>query len=164
MSIQFQRAFWIILASSGLTSPAAAQQSGVTMTVESGGTKAGCVRWERFVESQPNATQPQLVRMFFRFRNECGRTIHIGFQYQTGCCADRVSMIANYRLAPGQVYGHASQGPYGYFDPLKDRYLNFWLFQTDQPFNKQNRVDMTRCYPRYDRQTSAPPCPPAFQI
>ncbi|RNJ61592.1 MAG: hypothetical protein EDM03_14500 [Porphyrobacter sp. IPPAS B-1204] len=144
--------------------PASAQESGAAMTLESGGTQPGCVVWERFVVPAPDRWSPQFVRIFFRFRNACNRTIYIGMHHQTGCCAERVSMIVSHRLAPGEVYGGAGHGLYINFDPPTDRYLNFWLFQSDRPFIKTNRVDMTRCYPGFDPKKAAPPCPPAFRL
>lgn len=153
----------LILALAGQT--AVAQATGRAMTIESGGTQPGCVQWERNVVSANDPRQPQQVRVYFRLRNHCSQTVHVLFQHQTGCCDDRVSMGVNFRLAAGEAYGGpTAAGPYAWFNPPTDRYLNFWMVQSFAPFSNTNRLDMTRCWPRYNRTKPAPPCPPAFRL
>lgn len=145
--------------------PAAAQQSGVTVTSESGGRQAGCVDWSHVTVASPLNKNTQRVRITFTLENRCQVPVDVLLMSQTDDYGRRVGGSSSIRLAPGEIYGYEARvGNYIFFNPPTDRYLNFWVFQSNQSMSGKSRPDMSRCNPRFDPRKSAPACPPAFRL
>lgn len=146
------------------------QRAGVAMTAESGGAKAGCVQWSYETRQGPTDRQPRRVTVVFSFRNICGREVNIELRSQTADLAQIVTRNGDVTIAPGQVY--SPRNPfrnYIIFNPEGDRYLNFWVIQSDLRFNIRNGniLDMNRCNPGFkggvkNSKRVYPPCPPHY--
>ena len=150
------------------SAPAAAQQSGTAMTVESGNRAAGCVRWSHQTLAKPLNKNVGRVMVYFRFVNECGREVSVMLASQTADYAQRVGDNGGIVLEPGQSYGTAKTiRNYLFFDPPKDKFLNFWVFQSDRRFNSSIIPDMNRCVPGFNPVRNSkrqyPACPPHFR-
>jgi hypothetical protein len=147
--------------------PLSAQQTGVSTIAESGGMQVGCVRWRYAVE--PNATRrhPDRITLRFTFENSCDRPVHVAL-YSQKPPTEVAGRSGTVSLAPRQTYGARSDPNTGLvFTPSTDRYLNFWVFQSDQRFNIRNgnMPNMQRCNPGFRGGTGErvyPPCPPKF--
>lgn len=148
--------------------PALAQQAGVAMTAESGGSQAGCVQWSYETIARPNKRHPQRVSVIFTYRNRCNREIHVQLRSQTAALYQAVGRDGDVTLAPGEVY--APRLPYRnyiIFDHDREKFLNFWVLQSERRFNgkNENLIDMNRCNPNFrptsNTKRTYPPCPPA---
>lgn len=148
--------------------PVAAQQAGTAMTAESGGRQTGCVEWRYETMARPQNKNTQQVLVHFTFTNRCQHEVSVMLYRQTADYAQSVSDGGGIVLAPGEVYG----GPkrirnYIFFNPPKDRFLNFWVIQSDLRFSFKNNniLDMNRCNPNFSPVKNSkrvyPPCPPS---
>ncbi len=151
-----------------LASPALAQQTGSAMTVESGGTAKGCVEWSHQTLTRPSTSSPERQLVYFRLVNRCGREVSVLIASQTADYAQRVGDNGGIVLEPGQSYGDTKTiRNYIFFNPPKDRFLNFWVFQSDRRFNASITPDMNRCVPGFQPARTSkrhyPACPPAFR-
>ncbi|GAA0861168.1 hypothetical protein GCM10009115_02720 [Sphingopyxis soli] len=145
-----------------------AQQSGVTTTLESGGSAAGCIEWSHQTLAKPGHKSPERKLVYFRFVNKCGREVSVLLVSQTDDYAGRVGDHGSIMLAPGQSYGDARTiRNYLFFDPPKDRFLNFWVFQADGRFRAELMPNMSRCVPGFkpmrNSKRSYPACPAHFR-
>ena len=164
------RAVRIALAALGFVtaSSAFAQQSGVAATLESGGNAAGCIEWSHQTLAKPGHKSPDRKLVYFRFVNTCGREVSVLLVSQTDDYAGRVGDHGSVTLAPGQSYGDARTiRNYLFFDPAKDRFLNFWVFQGEGRFKAELMPNMSRCVPGFapvrNSKRSYPPCPAHFR-
>lgn len=153
---------------SAFASPAMAQQAGVAMTVESGGTAQGCVEWSSQTLAKATARNPQSQLVYFRLVNKCGRDVSVMIASQTADFAQRVHDHGEILLKAGQSYGDAKTiRNYIFLNPPTDHFLNFWLFQSDRRFNASIAPDMNRCVPGFqpaqNNKRHYPPCPPMFR-
>ena len=122
-------------------SAAHAQTAGYAMTAESGGTKAGCVRWSVRSMPRPTSRHPQQQLVYFIFTNDCGRNVGVQIASQTADLAQRTSTHGSILLEPEQTYGTAKTiRNYIFFDAPQHRFLNFWIFQSDEPFTAARTV------------------------
>jgi len=146
---------------------AAAQQSGTAAIAESKGTQAGCVEWSHSTRANPSSRSPDRVDVVFTYRNRCQRTVTVQLRSQNATVNQGIRRDGDVTLAAGETY--APRRPYRnyiVFDPLRDRFLRFWVFQSDQRFNiaNGNLLNLNRCIPGFDptaRLADFPPCPPA---
>ena len=139
------------------------------MTAESGGTKAGCVRWSVRSMPRPTSRHPQQQLVYFIFTNDCGRNVGVQIASQTADLAQRTSTHGSILLEPEQTYGTAKTiRNYIFFDAPQHRFLNFWIFQSDEPFTAARMPDMSRCVPGFrpvqNIRRNYPPCPPGFRF
>lgn len=151
-----------------LASPALAQQTGTAMTVKSGGTAKGCVEWSHQTLARASNSSPERQLVYFRLVNKCGREVSVLIASQTADYAQRVGDNGGIVLEPGQSYGDTRTiRNYIFFNPPKDRFLNFWVFQSDRRFNASITPDMNRCVPGFQPARTSkrhyPACPPAFR-
>lgn len=149
-------------------SPAMAQQAGTAMTVESGGHAKGCVEWSHQTLAKPSPSSPERQLVYFRLVNKCGREVSVMIASQTADYAQRVGDNGGIVLETGQSYGDARTiRNYIFFNPPKDRFLNFWVFQSDRRFSAAISPDMNRCVPGFQPVRNSkrryPACPPAFR-
>ncbi|MBJ7499418.1 MAG: hypothetical protein JHC57_06670 [Sphingopyxis sp.] len=138
------------------------------MTVESGGSAKGCVEWSYQTLAKPSTSTPGRQLVYFRLVNKCGREVSVMIDSQTADYAQRVGENGGIVLEPGQSYGDAKTiRNYIFFNPPKDRFLNFWVFQSDRRFNAAISPDMNRCVPGFQPVRNSkrhyPACPPAFR-
>lgn len=148
--------------------PAFAQQSGVAATLESGGSAAGCIEWSHQTIAKPGHKSPDRKFVYFRFVNTCGREVSVLLVSQTEDYAGRVGDHGSVTLAPGQSYGDAKTiRNYLFFNPPKDRFLNFWVFQADGRFKAELMPNMSRCVPGFEPVRNSkriyPVCPAHFR-
>lgn len=153
---------------SSLASPVMAQQTGTAMTVETGGSAKGCVEWSHQTLARPSTSSPERQLVYFRLVNKCGREVSVLIASQTADYAQRVGDNGGIVLEPGQSYGDTKTiRNYIFFTPRKDRFLNFWVFQSDRRFNASITPDMNRCVPGFQPARNSkrhyPACPPAFR-
>lgn len=144
--------------------PLLAQQSGVATTLESGGNAAGCVQWSYQTLAKPGHKSPERKLVYFRFVNTCGREVSVLLVSQTDDYAGRVGDHGSVILPPGQSYGDAkSIRNYLFFNPPTDRFLNFWVFQSDGRYNPALMPNMNRCVPGFvpmrNSKRTYPACP-----
>lgn len=147
---------------------AQAQQAGTAMTAESGGDQAGCVEWRVDTIARPQNKNTEQVLAYFTFTNRCQHEVSVMLYRQTADYNQRVSSGPGIVLAPGEIYGGPKRiGNYIFFNPPKDRFLHFWVIQSEQRFNIRNNniLDMNRCNPNFkggvkNSKRFYPPCPP----
>lgn len=158
----------LLLLGGAIAAPAGAQQSGVAMTVESGGRVAGCVTWSHQTEPKPSNRKVQQVVVSFELVNGCGRAVRVMIAHQTADFAQRIGDAGGILLVSGETYGTAkSVRNYVFFNPPTDRFLNFWVFQSDHRFDRRVIPNMSRCVPDFqparNDKRHYPACPPSFR-
>lgn len=145
---------------------AAAAQAGTAVTAESGGQQAGCVEWSYTTVPNPTSRAPQRVNVVFTYHNRCNREVSVQLRSQSAAVNQGISRDGDVTLGPGASY--SPRNPYRnyiIFDPVRDRYLKFWVLQSDQRFSiaNGNLLDMHRCIPGFKplrgREAQYPPCP-----
>lgn len=144
---------------------AQAQAAGRTIISDNGGsTKPGCVTWSYTVQADGSKRDPDKVRLVFSFKSACTKTVHLRFWTQDAQ-TDAATPSTTMEIAPGAtVTGNAKSRMNLIYVPRTYKYLNFWIFQSDQRFNFKagNMPDMRRCNPDFKPQPGerVPACPP----
>ena len=137
-------ALWAARADAQDAAAGSAATEGVATTIESRGDKPDCVDWTYRVVPAPRNRQLRKVRLEFDFVNRCGR---------------EVSVV----LEPGAIQSYIGSGKVGnyiLFDPDRDRWLRFWVHQSDQRFRDGVYLDLARCNTKYPPPDPLPPKPP----
>ena len=148
-----------------------ASSVGVATTIESGGLDAGCVDWSYRVEPAPRNKRVRMVRLVFDFASRCEREVSVVLAKQTFDGGGGATYGQPIVLGPRERHDHAGSGKVGneiLFDPDRDRWLRFWVHQSDQRFRNGVYLDLARCnlkFPPPDPRPPKPPhpaCPPAI--
>lgn len=146
----------------------ASAQAGTAATTESGGQQTGCVQWTYITVPNPTSRAPQRVNIVFTYHNRCNREVSVQLRSQSAAVNQGISRDGDVILGAGASY--SPRNPYRnyiIFDPVRDKYLKLWVFQSDQRFNiaNGNLLDMNRCIPGFrplrGREAQYPPCPPS---
>jgi hypothetical protein len=158
------------VATAGPPGDQAVAASGVAATVESQGREAGCVDWSYRVEPAPRNKRVRMVRLVFDFASRCAREVSVVLAKQTFDGGGGAIYGQPIVLAPRERHDHAESGEVGneiLFDPDRDRWLRFWVHQSERRFRNGVYLDLARCnlkFPPPDPRPPTPPhpaCPPA---
>lgn len=143
--------------------PEASAAEGTAMTVESGGHRTGCVDWSYRVLPAPVNKHVRQVRLAFDFANRCQREVSVVLARQTFDGSGGARYGQALVLKPGASIGYQASGKVGnylLFDPDRDRWLEFWVHQSDQRFRAGVFLDMARCNRKFPPPDPRPPRPP----
>lgn len=138
--------------------------SGMAATVESQGLRAGCVAWSFQAEPKPSGRYVNQVKLVFTFVNHCAYPVEVALAYQTHNGPGEARYGPSLALKPGEVYeGQSRRGNYLFFDVDTDKWLRFWVHESERPFDEV-RLDLRRCNAKYPSPARHPSCPPAHAL
>lgn len=166
-------ALWAARADAQDAAAGSAATEGVATTIESRGDKPGCVDWTYRVVPAPRNRQLRKVRLEFDFVNRCGREVSVVLARQTFDGGGGAVYGQPVVLEPGAIQSYIGSGKVGnyiLFDPDRDRWLRFWVHQSDQRFRDGVYLELARCNTKYPPPDPLPPkpphpaCPPAIEF